>query len=80
MGRPLDVSASAYGRDSAAILRCHHRIANDDKFPRKSEVIEMLDAILPRLSERVVAMATRETRKKASKKKKRALSAKVVAA
>jgi len=40
----------------------------------------MLDAILPRLSERVVAMATRETRKKASKKKKRALSAKVVAA
>ena len=64
MGRPLDVSASAYERDSAAILRCHHRIAADARFPKRNEVLVLLDDLLPRISTRVVSIARKKVRRR----------------
>lgn len=66
MGRPLDVSAQAYERDSAALLRLHHRIATDARFPQRSETLLLLDDLLPRVTRRVVTIQRRRKKKSQS--------------
>ena len=60
MGRPIDVSAQAYERDSAALLRLHHRIATDARFPQRAETLSLLDDLLPRVTKRVVSIQRRK--------------------